>query len=159
MPIEVRSTAFNEGEWIPRKYTGEGEDVSPPISWSGIPDEAQEIVIVCDDPDAPTPEPWVHWLIYKIPAGLGGLPEGVPNQPRLKDPPGAMQGKNSWQTGVTIGYRGPMPPPGGPHRYYFKVYALDAKLVIEPGVGKGVLLEDIRDHILAEGQLMGLYER
>lgn len=159
MSIEVTSTAFNDGEWIPRKCTGEGHDLSPPISWSGLPEGAQEIVIICEDPDAPTPEPWVHWLIYKIPASLGGLPEGIPNQPRLKNPPGTLQGKNSWQSGTTVGYRGPMPPPGGPHRYFFKVFALGAKLVIEPGVSKQALLQEIGDHILAQGELMGLYER
>ncbi len=159
MKIEVTSTAFGPGESIPRKHTGEGDDLSPPIAWSGVPEEAQEIVVLCDDPDAPTPEPWVHWLIYGIPPDLGGLPEGVPNEPRLQDPPGAVQGKNSWESGITIGYRGPMPPPGKPHRYHFKVYALDANLSLEPGGDKPALLQAIEGHVLAEGELMGRYER
>ncbi len=159
MKLEVTSTAFGQGEEIPRKYTGEGEDLSPPLSWSGVPEAAREIAVLCDDPDAPTPEPWVHWLIYGIPAGAGGLPEGVPNEPRLDNPPGALQGKNSWPSGVTIGYRGPMPPPGGPHRYYFKVYALDAPLGLEPGIDKQALLRALEGHVLAEGELMGRYER
>ena len=159
MKLEVTSTAFGQGEEIPRKYTGEGEDLSPPLSWSGVPEAAREIAVLCDDPDAPTPEPWVHWLIYGIPAGTGGLPEGISNEPRLNNPPGALQGKNSWPSGVTIGYRGPMPPPGGPHRYYFKVYALDAPLGLEPGVDKQALLRALEGHVLAEGELMGRYER
>ncbi len=159
MKLEVTSTAFGQDEGIPRKYTGEGEDLSPPLSWSGIPEQAREIAVLCDDPDAPTPEPWVHWLIYGIPAQTSGLPEGVPNEPRLNHPPGAVQGKNSWPSGVTIGYRGPMPPPGGPHRYYFKVYALDAELGLEPGIEKQVLLRALEGHVLAEGELIGRYER
>jgi len=159
MNINVTSSAFEQGEWIPRKYTGEGEDVSPPLSWSGIPKEAQEIAVLCDDPDAPTPEPWVHWIIYGIPAGADGLPEGVPNEPHLDEPQGARQGKNSWTSGITIGYRGPMPPPGAPHRYYFKMYALDTKLSLKSGADKQSLLQAIEGHVLATGELMGRYKR
>lgn len=159
MPIEVTSTAFRQGDWIPRKHTGEGDDVSPPLAWSGVPEGAQEIALICDDPDAPTPEPWVHWLIYGLPASADGLPEGVPNEPHLDEPAGAVQGKNSWESGANIGYRGPMPPPGKPHRYYFKVYALDAKLGLKPRADKKALLQAMEGHILAEGQRMGRYER
>ncbi len=158
MAIEITSTAFQEGQEIPKKYTGEGTDVSPPLSWTGVPENAKELVLICDDPDAPTEEPWVHWLIYKLPPDLTGLPEGIPRKPRLTKLPGVLQGKNSWPSD-NIGYRGPMPPPGKPHRYYFKLYALEAKLTIEPGLDKRALLQDIRDHIIAEGQLMGTYER
>ncbi len=159
MPIEVTSTALKQGDWIPREHTGEGDDVSPPLAFSGVPEGAQEIAVICDDPDAPTPEPWVHWLIYGLPASVSGLPEGVPNEPHLNEPAGAVQGKNSWESGTTIGYRGPMPPPGKPHRYYFKVYALDAKLGLEPGADKKALLQAMEGHVVAEGQLMGRYER
>jgi Raf kinase inhibitor-like YbhB/YbcL family protein len=159
MAIELTSTAFEQGEPIPVKYTGEGADVSPPISWSGLPEGTQELALICDDPDAPTAEPWVHWVIYKIPATMAGLPEGLERRPRLKEPAGLLQGKNSWPA-QNVGYRGPMPPPGhGTHRYFFKLYALEAKLVISAGVEKGALLEEIKGHVLEEGQLMGTYRR
>ncbi len=160
MAIEITSTAFTQGHPIPKKYTGEGADVSPPLAWTGIPEEAKELVLICDDPDAPVAEPWVHWVIYKMPAATKGLPEGVPRKPRLKEPAGAMQGRNSWPAAEAIGYRGPMPPPGhGVHHYYFKLYALEAHMVVEPGLDKRTIMEEIGDHIIAEGVLMGTYQR
>jgi len=160
MAFEVTSTAFSEGEKIPAKYAGDGEDVSPPISWSGLPEGTRELVLICDDPDAPTPEPWVHWVIYKIPAEAAGLPEGVEKKARVKEPAGALQGKNSWPSGQTVGYRGPAPPPGhGVHRYFFRVYAMKGRMVIEPGKDKKALLEEMSGHVLGEGVLMGTYER
>lgn len=160
MTLTITSSAFTQGHPIPKKYTGEGADVSPPLSWSGLPEGTKELVLICDDPDAPRDEPWVHWVIYKIPASATGLPEGVPRKSRLKDPAGVLQGKNSWPEGENIGYRGPMPPPGhGVHHYYFKLYALDAPLDVEPGLDKKAILEKIRDHVLADGALMGIYER
>jgi len=160
MNIELSSTAFAQGQPIPDQYTGVGQDISPPLSWSGVPQDAKELVLICDDPDAPSKEPWVHWVIYKIPAGVTGLPAAIPPDKRLKNPPGALQGKNSWPMGQTIGYRGPMPPPGsGPHRYYFRLYALEAKLPVESGLSKKTLLQEIEGHVLAEGQLMGTYQR
>jgi Raf kinase inhibitor-like YbhB/YbcL family protein len=159
MAIELTSTAFEHGQPIPPKYTGEGADVSPPISWSGLPEGTQELALICDDPDAPTAEPWVHWLIYKIPATLTGLPEGIEGRARLKEPAGVLQGQNSWPS-QNIGYRGPMPPPGhGTHRYFFRLYALEAKPVIAAGVEKRVLVEEIKDHVLGEGILIGTYQR
>ena len=93
-------------------------------------------MLICDDPDAPTKDPWVHWVLYNIPSTATGLPEGVPRTPQLKDPPGAMQGKNSWTNGEMIGYRGPMPPPGdGPHRYHFRLYALEMHVSVKPRLG------------------------
>jgi Raf kinase inhibitor-like YbhB/YbcL family protein len=160
MPIKITSTAFEEGQRIPKKYTGEGEDVSPPLAWSGVPEEAKELVLICDDPDAPTDEPWVHWVIYKIPVKSTGLKEGIPRKTRLTDPPGTLQGKNSWPANQNIGYRGPMPPVGhGTHHYYFKLYALEAHLAAEAGMEKRSLLKDIENHVIAEGQLMGTYSR
>ena len=159
MAIEVTSTAFGQGQPIPKGHSGEGTDVSPPISWSGLPEGTQELALICDDPDAPTAEPWVHWVIYKIPATLSGLPEGIERKARLKEPSGVLQGRNSWPS-QNVGYRGPLPPPGhGTHRYFFKLYALEAKLVISPGVYKKNLLEEIKGHVLEEGQLMGTYRR
>ena len=159
MTVKLTSSAFSEGERIPAKYTGEGHDVSPPLAWTGLPEGTKELALICDDPDAPTEEPWVHWVIYKIPPDAVGLAEGIPRVPRLKQPGGALQGKNSWQKD-NIGYRGPMPPPGhGEHRYLFKLYALQAKLTIEAGVSKELLLKEIEGHVLGEGQLMGTYSR
>ncbi len=159
MAIEVTSTAFSQGQRIPQKYSGQGADVSPPLSWSGLPEGAQELVLICDDPDAPTAEPWVHWVVYKIPIEMDGLPEGIERKARLKQPRGVLQGTNSWPAGQNVGYRGPMPPPGGEHRYFFRLYALEARLVIEPGLNKQRVLEEIKNHVLAEGKLMGTYQR
>jgi Raf kinase inhibitor-like YbhB/YbcL family protein len=161
MTMQITSSAFNEGESIPKKYTGEGADVSPPLAWTGVPEKAKELVLICDDPDAPRAEPWVHWVIYKIPADAKGLKEGIPQKPRLTEPAGALQGKNSWPAGQkNIGYRGPYPPPGhGRHRYYFTLYALEAKMVAEAGMDKEAILQEIDQHVLAKGQLMGTYQR
>jgi Raf kinase inhibitor-like YbhB/YbcL family protein len=165
MTIKITSSAFQEGQRIPKQYTGEGADLSPPLRWSDVPDEAKELLLICDDPDAPTDEPWVHWVIYKIPANVTSLKEGIPRKTRLTDPPGTLQGKNSWPNSKTavpenIGYRGPMPPTGhGTHHYYFKLYALEAKLSAEAGMDKNSILKEIEGHVIAEGQLMGTYSR
>lgn len=157
MKITIESSAFKHNEPIPRKHTGEGEDVSPPLSWSGIPDGTQELALIVDDPDAPRPEPWVHWVIYKLPPTLTSLPEGVPETKTLAEPAGAMQGNNTWPK---LGYNGPMPPPGhGVHHYHFKLYALDAALDVKPGLDKKQLLAKMKGHILAEGELVGTYQR
>ena len=158
--IQLKSSAFSDGQPIPRKYTGDGQDLSPPLSWSGVPQEAKELALICDDPDAPTKEPWVHWVIYKIPVSVHSLPEGLPKSEKLANPPGALQGKNSWPSGQTIGYRGPAPPPGhGVHHYHFKLYALDTELQLPPGVDKKTLLEAMKGHIVAQGELIGTYQR
>jgi Raf kinase inhibitor-like YbhB/YbcL family protein len=160
MVIQVTSTAFADGAKIPVKYTGDGDDVSPPLAWSGLPEGTRELALICDDPDAPTPNPWVHWVIYKIPADCPGLPEGVADSPTLEEPAGALQGKNSWPSGQKIGYRGPAPPQGhGVHHYFFHLYALDAALALKPGIDKTALLNAMAEHVLAEGQLVGPYER
>jgi Raf kinase inhibitor-like YbhB/YbcL family protein len=160
MSIVVSSTAFQNEQTIPKKYTGEGVDVSPPLAWSGQPTGTQELVLICDDPDAPSPQPWVHWVIYKIPGDATGLTEGVAPEPRPAAPAGALQGKNSWPTGRTVGYRGPMPPPGhGVHHYHYTLYALNAKLDVQPGISKRELLQHMEGKVLATGRLTGLYER
>jgi Raf kinase inhibitor-like YbhB/YbcL family protein len=160
MKIQITSTAFSQGQRISKKYSGEGEDLSPPLAWTGVPEGTKELALICDDPDAPTDEPWVHWVIYKIPADAKGLPEGVAKTAQLQEPPGAVQGKNSWPSGQTVGYRGPMPPPKhGPHRYFFKLYALDAKLTLAAGASKQQLLGATAGHVIGEGELMGTYER
>jgi hypothetical protein len=160
MTVTLRSEAFAHGQVIPQKYTGDGQDVSPPLSWDNLPDDTKEIALICDDPDAPTSRPWVHWVIYKIPGDVRSLPEGVPTKPKLEAPSGALQGRNSWPSGTTVGYRGPAPPPGsGAHRYYFRIYALDTPLQLGPEADKPALLEAMKGHVLAEGTLMGTYER
>jgi Raf kinase inhibitor-like YbhB/YbcL family protein len=159
MEIKLTSTAFAQGERIPKEYTGQGQDSSPPLVWSDLPEGTKELALICDDPDAPTAEPWVHWVIYKIPADVQGLPAGVPKDSRLKQPPGVLQGKNSWSSGQVVVYRGPMPPPGAEHRYFFTLYALNVRLVAEPGLTKAALLQDMGDHVIGRGQLMGTYER
>ena len=158
--ITVTSEAFKSGEPIPKKYSEDGSDVSPPLSWQNVPTAAKELALICDDPDAPTSEPWVHWLIYKIPADTNKLPEGVAADAELKSPAGARQGKNSWKMGKTVGYRGPAPPKGhGVHHYHFHLYALDAPLSIESKADKKQLLGAMKGHVLAEGELVGTYER
>ena len=147
--LTVRSTAFSSGATIPAKYTGEGQDLSPPLEWSGVPATAKEIAIICDDPDAPRREPWVHWVAYKIPASTTSLPEGARS--------GFVEGRNDFGQ---AGYGGPMPPRGhGVHHYHFKLYALDQPLDAAPGLGKSDVLKAIRGHIVAEGELIGTYER
>ena len=157
MSLIVSSTAFASGKPIPRRHSGDGEDLSPPLSWSGVPSSAKELALIVDDPDAPTPEPWVHWVIYKIPVRTEGFAEGVPPVAHPGYPPTALQGKNSWGS---FGYRGPAPPKGhGVHRYFFKLYALDKALDRVEGLDKPGLLNAIRGHIVAEGELMGTFER
>jgi len=152
MAIVLTSTAFSEGEMIPNRFTCDGEDVSPPLAWSGVPDNAQSLALVCDDPDAPVGT-WDHWVLYNIPADASGLPEAVPAEPTLAS--GAANGKNSWGR---LGYGGPCPP-GGTHRYFFYLYALDTRLVLESGATKARLLQAMEGHILDKGQLMGRYQR
>jgi Raf kinase inhibitor-like YbhB/YbcL family protein len=149
MAVRVSSPAFEAGGAIPRRYTGEGEDVSPPLEWSGLPEGTREVALICDDPDAPMPEPFVHWVVYKISANSTRLPEG--------NTEGALEGRNSF---ARMGYGGPMPPEGhGTHHYYFKIYALDAQLDATPGLAKDQLLAAIEGHVLDEGELVGTYER
>lgn len=160
MKIPLQSEAFSHGTAIPKQYTGEGKDISPPLRWSDVPEGVQEFALICDDPDAPTTQPWVHWVIYAIPKDVRSLPEGVPADAELKTPASSRQGRNSWTSGRTVGYRGPMPPPGhGVHHYHFKLYALDEKLDLEPGADKNTLLRRMAGHVLAEGELTGTYQR
>ena len=152
MEIKVTSPAFKESDLIPKKYTCDGDNVSPAIEWTGVPDSAKFIALICDDPDAPRGT-WVHWVIFNIPAGVKGLAEDIQRTSTL--PNGARQGINDSHE---LGYDGPCPP-GGTHRYYFKVYALDNILTLESGSTKAQLLKAMDGHILGEGQLMGRYKR
>lgn len=159
MRFTIQSPAFANGGSIPQKHTGQGIDVSPPLTWSGAPAGTVEFALIVDDPDAPTPEPWVHWVIYKIPATAMGLGEGVARTASVAEPSGALQGVNSW-TSNNLGYRGPMPPVGhGVHHYHFKLYALDAALPLAAGATKTQVLAAMQNHILATAELTGTYER
>jgi len=156
--IQITSTAFEQGQPIPKKYSGDGENVSPPLAWSGLPEGTKELALICDDPDAPRADPWVHWVVYKIPATVKRLPEDFGGaDTREKALAAVLEGRNSFDA---TGYGGPMPPPGhGRHRYNFKLYALDVPLQLESDVPKELLLQAMESHVLAEGQLMGTYER
>jgi len=149
----LKSGAFADGAPIPRKHTCQGADVSPPLSWSGAPDGTKAFALVVDDPDAPAGT-WVHWVLWGLPASARALDEGVPGKRRLDD--GAAQGKNDFGE---IGWRGPGPPPGGPHRYDFKLRALDAAPELEPGATEAELREAVEGHVLATAKLMGRYGR
>lgn len=149
----LTSTAFKDGETIPAKYTDDGQDVSPPLKWTDPPKETESFALIADDPDAPRGT-WVHWVAYRIPGQLRELKEGVPKSGETPD--GVMQGTNDF--GKT-GYGGPAPPPGKPHRYYFKLYALDFTPRVEAGLTKEELLRAIEGHVLAEAQIMGTYGR
>lgn len=153
MTLKVTSGAFRDGEMIPVKYTGDGDDASPPLAWSGAPANVSEFALICDDPDAPMGT-FTHWVIYGIPGNVSGLSEGVPQVEVLDN--GATQGKNGFGK---IGYGGPAPPAGSPHRYRFHVYALDSKLDLPSGISKGDLLKAIKGHVIAEGELAGKYRR
>jgi len=163
--MKLSSFSFKEGDVIPEKHTGLGDDVSPQLSWSDAPEGTKVFALICDDPDAPSrksprPEgPWVHWVIYNIPADTSELPESVLHGADLENPVGAHQGANDFSDN-NVGYRGPMPPQGsGPHRYFFKIYALDAELDLDAAVAtKATLLEAMEGHILDEGQLIGTFE-
>jgi Raf kinase inhibitor-like YbhB/YbcL family protein len=152
MDLNVASKAFSNGGMIPTKYTCDGADISPPISWSAGPEGTRSYAIIADDPDAPAGT-WVHWVIYDIPKGVTSLPEGVQKSKSIDS--GADHGTNDFRK---YGYGGPCPP-GGTHRYYFKVYALDILLGKGPGLTKKQLLAVMEGHILAQGELMGKYSR
>ncbi|RMF58605.1 MAG: YbhB/YbcL family Raf kinase inhibitor-like protein [Calditrichaeota bacterium] len=150
--LKLTSSAFKEGGMIPMKYTCDGIDISPPLSWDKAPEGTRSFALICDDPDAPA-KTWVHWVIFNIPGDQTELPENVPPQKQL--PFGAIQGTNDFRK---IGYGGPCPP-GGVHRYYFKLYALDTLLDLPAGATKEDLLKAMEGHIIAQGQLMGRYQR
>jgi len=152
MDMKMTSPVFEEGAAIPGKYTCDGVNVSPPLSWTSVPEGAESLALIFDDPDAPF-RTWVHWVIFNLPVDSGGLPENVPPDEKLKN--GAKQGTNDFRR---IGYGGPCPP-GGTHRYFFKLYALDKILDLDAGANKKQLIKAIKGHILAESQLVGRYTR
>ena len=153
MAFEIKTDAFQQGGDIPISYTCDGKDLSPPLRWEEPP-VAKSFALIADDPDAPVGT-WVHWVIYDIPAGARELKEGVPSSEMLSD--GSRQGITDFGRS---GYGGSCPPPGKPHRYYFKLYALDTLLNLSPAqTTKPKLLKAMEGHVLAEAQLMGRYQR
>lgn len=158
--LTVTSTDFAAGERLPKvhAYRPEGENLSPSLSWSGVPAGTVEIALIVDDPDAPRADPWVHWVVYGIPAAAEGLARGVSTGARRPSAPtGAAEGKNDFGD---LGWGGPLPPPGhGTHHYHFKLYALDQALGLGPGATKRELLRAMKGHVLAEAELVGTYSR
>jgi len=152
MAITLGSEAFSDGDRIPEKHTCDGVDVSPSLTWSDLPDGTISLALIMDDPDAPTGT-WVHWVLYNLPFSSEGLAEGLSPSEELSG--GGSQGKNSWNR---IGYGGPCPP-GGTHRYVFRLYALDITLDLQPEASKAELVQAMEGHILDKGQLLGLYSR
>jgi Raf kinase inhibitor-like YbhB/YbcL family protein len=153
MNIPVTSTAFAEGRPIPDKYTCSGPNVSPALRWGNAPAGTKSFALIADDPDAPVGT-WVHWVLYDLPPATMSLAENVPSSPELPD--GSKQGVNDFGQ---PGYGGPCPPPGKPHRYFFKIYALDIMLNLKSGATKNELLKAMDGHVLAQGQLIGTYQR
>jgi Raf kinase inhibitor-like YbhB/YbcL family protein len=150
--MELKSSAFTAGEMIPQKYTCDGPDVSPPLSWSDVPAGAKSLALIADDPDAPMGT-WVHWVAWNIPPNARGLEEGVPKKDSL--PNGMKQGTTDFRS---IGYGGPCPP-SGTHRYFFKLYALDTSLNLPPSTTKKDLEKAMQGHLLQQVELMGKYAR
>jgi Raf kinase inhibitor-like YbhB/YbcL family protein len=155
MALTIESSAFASKAGIPRKYTCEGADVSPPFAWSGEPGRTKSFALIVDDPDAPDPKApkmtWVHWVVYNVPANIHALAEGA--SPKL--PPGARDGKNDWKR---TGYGGPCPPVGR-HRYFHKLYALDVELPDLHEPTKAQLETAMKGHILAQAELVGTYQK
>jgi len=156
MPLTLSSPAFTDHASIPVQYTCQGEDVSPPLTWSGAPDGTRSYVLIVDDPDAPDPAAprmtWVHWVLYNIPASAPGLAE---NERQHRPPPGARDGVNDWKR---TGYGGPCPPIGR-HRYFFKLYALDTELPDLRAPAKARVEQAIEGHVLARTELVGTYQK
>jgi Raf kinase inhibitor-like YbhB/YbcL family protein len=152
MEIRMRSAAFEEGGMIPKQYTCDGGDISPPLAWDAPTSGVKSLALICDDPDAPRGT-WVHWILYNLPPDARELSEKLPPDKTLKS--GARQGTNDFRR---IGYGGPCPP-SGVHRYFFKLYALDTALNLDAGATKDQLLKAMEGHILGQGQLMGKYTR
>jgi len=154
MSLQLTSTSFEAGGEIPRRHTCEGEDLSPPLAWTGVPEGTESFALIVDDPDAPDPRAprmtWVHWVLYDLPADVRELPEGVRTLP-----PGTREGKNDWRR---TGYGGPCPPIGR-HRYVHKLYALDAVLGDLGTPTKAELEAAMKGHVLARAELVGTYRK
>jgi Raf kinase inhibitor-like YbhB/YbcL family protein len=153
MTIQITSTAFTEGNSIPQKYTCDNQDISPPLVWTGIPAGAKSLALIVDDPDAPVGA-WVHWVVFDMLPTLNGLPEGIAKTPTVAGI--GTQGRTDFGK---PGYGGPCPPKGKPHRYFFRLYALDSLLKLPAGAKRSEVDKAMQEHILALGQLIGNYSR
>lgn len=153
MPLVISSPSFSNSGNIPKKFTCDGPDVSPQLVWGEPPSGTKNFALLVDDPDAPVGN-WNHWTTWNLPPGSRGLAEGVSKEARLPDC--TEQGRNDFGK---VGYNGPCPPPGSPHRYFFKLFALDMKLELKPGAGKKELEAAMTGHILGQGEWMGRYGR
>jgi len=150
--MKITSAAFAESAMIPVKYTCDGQDISPSLSWTDVPGGTRTLALICDDPDAPVGT-WVHWVVFNLPPEMTGLPEAMPADKTVKT--GGVQGTNSWRR---VGYGGPCPP-NGTHRYFFKLYALDNTLSLSSNATAKDVQAAMKGHTLAEAQLMGRYKR
>lgn len=153
MSLQISSPAFPPGGSIPKKFTCDGPDLSPQLTWNDPPAKTQSFALIMDDPDAPAGT-WVHWVLFNLPAEAREVPEGTAKQEQLTN--GARQGRNDFRK---IGYGGPCPPPGVPHHYFFKLYALDTKLQLMGGTTKAELERAMKGHFLAQAELIGKYGR
>lgn len=153
MAFALTSSAFGPRDTIPKPYTCEGEDISPPLDWTDPPAGTKSFVLISDDPDAPLGM-WVHWVVYNLPPSSRGLPKNVPKTEELAD--GTKQGLTDFKR---IGYGGPCPPPGPVHRYFFKLYALDALLELPSKATKAQVERAMDGHVLAAAEYIGLYRR
>ncbi len=157
MALQLTSPAFEDGARIPSRHTADGADLSPPLRWTGAPQHTRAFAVIVDDPDAPTVDPWIHWVLYHIPAEARELPEHIAPEATPARLAGVRQGMNSWSR---IGYGGPAPPRGDePHRYRFTLYALDAELDLAPAVRKQALQDALAGHVLAQSTLTATYAR
>jgi len=153
MAFTVKSSAFASGAEIPKQFTCSGTDVSPLLEWSSPPAKTASFALIVDDPDAPAGT-WVHWVLWDLPPTAHSLPQGVAKREQLAD--GSHQGKNDFRN---IGYNGPCPPPGKPHRYFFRLYALDTKLDLAPGATRQELDSAMKGHLVGEAEYMGTFRR
>ena len=153
MAFAISSTSFQTGGDIPKKFTCDGADLSPELHWTSPPAGTQSFALIADDPDAPAGT-WTHWVLFDLPAETSSLAENVSKVDEV--PTGGRQGRNDFRK---IGYGGPCPPPGKPHRYFFRFYALDTKLNLKPGVSRREVEQAMQGHILATAELMGRYQR
>ena len=151
--ITIHSPAFEEGKEIPSKYTCSGQDLSPPLKWESVPSEAKSLALIVSDPDAPRGT-FIHWVVYNLPARLTELGEDILKEPVVKG--GGQQGKNDADD---YGYHGPCPPPGAPHHYHFKIYALDSDLQLQSGATAADVEKAMKGHVLATGELVGIFGR
>lgn len=151
--MRLTSSAFQDGERIPTRYTCEGEDISPELSWEGTPVGTTSLALIVHDPDAPRTNGFTHWMLYNVPANVTEIPENIPEGPRVSGL--GMQGKND---AGKIGYMGPCPP-SGTHRYFIRLFALEGELKLAPAASAEEVQSAIHDHILEQAELMGTYAR